>query len=328
MTGPIPSLPNVSFGNTATDVSSGVGSMIGGMLAQKQRQQTLAMQSALANANVQHLGAESGLETAQTGLVGQQEAKLGEYDSPVDTGTQQRLRGLGLPPEQTGGLTKGEALELESEHLRQRMMQMMFGARQSNTIISQFHAQDKAMGNQDAQSAYQNFQNLLSSGSAVAPYELVGSMARLALPNNARAVQVMINAMKQSGPLSGPFTPYENIRNIVGRFLTNDPMTGETTIRTTGMTLDPASIAELQKAAQAMAAPHAQMHHMLKQTAMNQAQAQGVNLNENELEDQDPWAGLNLGGAGQGNPNPTPGAPGSPRQGPVAKPASGNQYIP
>lgn len=65
MTSPLPTLPHVDLGNIEKDIGGAAGSLVQGMIAERNRRQQLAMQQALQNANIAHLGAESDLAHAQ-----------------------------------------------------------------------------------------------------------------------------------------------------------------------------------------------------------------------------------------------------------------------
>src|SRR5689334_3639553 len=82
-----PNLPHVSLGNLATNVSDAGGDFIKGLVDQRLRQQQIAMQQALQQAQIGHLGAQSELATAQAGAIPGEEALRGAQTTAVTQGT-------------------------------------------------------------------------------------------------------------------------------------------------------------------------------------------------------------------------------------------------
>lgn len=64
MTGP--QIPDISYGNLATDVTGAAGGFAQGLIEERRRRQQLAMQQALQQATIGHLGAQTNLLEAQT----------------------------------------------------------------------------------------------------------------------------------------------------------------------------------------------------------------------------------------------------------------------
>src|SRR5258708_3097272 len=119
MTGPIPSLPGVQLGNTASDIGSGVNSFIQGMVGQKQREQQLAMQKAIADTR-------GALETAQTGDVQQQLATRQHENEPAgqDELLQLRQYWQSAPDNVFGQSSRGEANAIINHHAAMAMSGM------------------------------------------------------------------------------------------------------------------------------------------------------------------------------------------------------------
>lgn len=66
MTSPtLPSLPHLQLGNVATDLSGAASNFAQGLIDERKRRQQLAMQQALSQANIAHLGAETDYLQAQ-----------------------------------------------------------------------------------------------------------------------------------------------------------------------------------------------------------------------------------------------------------------------
>src|SRR5438445_11704098 len=107
MTSPMPNLPNVQLGNTASDIGSGVNTFVQGLVGQRLRQQQIAMQQALAGANVEHLGAETNQAQAQTEDINQQEALRAHLNEPAGSGELSMLQRYWphVTPDQLQGLT-------------------------------------------------------------------------------------------------------------------------------------------------------------------------------------------------------------------------------
>lgn len=146
MTGPMPQLPNVQLGNTAQDIGQGSSSFIKGMVDQRQRQQTIAMQQALANANVAHLGAQTTEVGAQTHDVDAQAAERDHNNSPADEHDELVLRHI-WPDAPQGifhGKTKKEALEYTKLASAMQMSQGRMGNSEENALRSAYDRESKA----------------------------------------------------------------------------------------------------------------------------------------------------------------------------------------
>lgn len=308
MTG-IPPLPNVQLGNTASDIGSGTNTFIQGLIGQRQREGTLAIQKALAGANVQHLGAETGQAQAQTGDIQQQEALRAHLNEPAGPGELMMLQRTWphITSEQLQGLTRGDVHDLvkngmlyERLGLSQRSQYMTGG----NEVYNHFIHHPDVLKGLDAKDAFNNVRGLLTANTSVGYSELFGSLARMALPNNARAVGQMLNKLSQSGMLKGPFNPQENVLLTLTRLA----QTGGQ------LPLSPEMRQELYSTATAMLQPHMQSHDQVKKTAMEQMTQMGLPYNDSYLEAQDPFADVRnvaprLGPAGPQAPA-GPAAPG------------------
>jgi len=118
--------PHVELGNSLLDAGQGANTFASGLVSQNSRMQQLAMQKALADANVAHLGAETnvgipaqaaeatartGEYNAQTTDINAQETQRQAGNAPADQGDEDRLRAI-MPEAHPGimrGLTKAQA---------------------------------------------------------------------------------------------------------------------------------------------------------------------------------------------------------------------------
>jgi len=180
--------------------------------------------------------------------------------------------------------------------------------RGGNDAYSHFIHHPDVLKGLDALDAMNNVRGLLTSNTSVGQSELFGSLARMALPNNARAVGQMLNRLSQTGVLKGPFNPQENVLLTLNRLAQTNGQ----------LALTPEMRQEIYSTATSMLQPHMQLHDQVKQTVMSQMQQMGLPYNDSYLEASDPFAdyrGLNkpLGPAGPrapvGNNTPSPAGP-------------------
>lgn len=287
MTAPIPSLPGVQLGNTASDIGSGINTFVQGLVGQRLRQQQIAMQQAMQSS-------QQALQGAQTADVTQQAQERAHMNLPADDNDEALLRQY-LPNAPRGilqGKTKAEADEIIKFAQTAHLMGMRLGMTGSSQIINRYNAQNKV--HNDAYDAYMRVRGMLDSGSAMTPTMAAGALAQLAVPGNAREASTILSTMRSGGPLGGPFTAYENVFNQLGKVF-----------NTQGNTLDPTAMAEVRRAADALIANHRHMHDIIKQTALNQASAEGIDMSPDELESEDRFQSLD-----QQPPTSTP-VPGS-----------------
>ena len=132
----------------------------------------------------------------------------------------------------------------------------------------------------DAKDAFDNINQLMANNSSVGYGELFGGLARMSLPNNARAVGTMLSRLYQSGALKGPFNPQENVLLTLNR-LANSQGT---------LPLSPEMRQNVYSTALAMLGPHIKKHDQVKDTITKQLQTEGVPYDSTYLEAIDPFA--------------------------------------
>lgn len=101
MTSPFPMLPNTERGNSFLDAGSAARTFVEGLTAQRQRMAQIAMQQALANANIDRLGAAADADRNQGTLYAAQAEDLAYAPSEEEwtTFTQSRPEFAGVPPQ-------------------------------------------------------------------------------------------------------------------------------------------------------------------------------------------------------------------------------------
>lgn len=307
MTSPaIPQLRARPTGNIATEASSGIASLLQGLMQQRQANQQQAMTTALNQANISHLNAETaGLNQDLVSPENQTENKnylTGKFPAAsgvVNTLSPRATRTLAegsvkdelqgdtnqIVPTAGGGavgvnkknlnVTQIPGLEPASTDLRQQGLDLAstrLTDRNLQGIISRYNTADKTPS--DALAAYARIKDSLKSGSAMAPYDALGALVQLAVPNNAREASTLLTAMKAGKVLGGPFTAYENILNKVNRI-----------VQTTGNTMTPEAMTEINRAADALIQHHQQVHLLNKSTAINEAKALNLEFDPKMLRD-------------------------------------------
>jgi|ERR1043166_2950908 hypothetical protein len=322
----IGNLPHVALGNVATDIGSAGTNLIQGLVQQRLRQQQIAMQQALQNAQISHLNAQTGLTTAQTGAVPSEEALRGAQTGDINQQTQQReyenqptdesdfARLKAVAPDATPDMVHGmrkadfeqylfrEMQNRASEH-RMNLMISRMGMTGGNAAYTRFLHTPDIQRATDAKDAYDNLNALLNANTALGYNEIFGALARMALPANARAVSSMMIRLHQTGILQGPYNPQENVELTLNR-LANSQGT---------LPLSPAMKQEIINTARAMLLPHIQKYDSVKKTIAQQMQMEGLPFGPDYLEQGDRFQDVRgmTYGTGQ-NPPSTGAAPGAP----------------
>lgn len=320
--------PHVELGNTASDISSGANSFAAGLLAQRQRQQQIALQEALGTAQASHLNAQTNQlipaqveqAKAQTGDIEQQEQLREHLNQPADESDLNWVRHYWpkMTMNHMQGMTKSDVHDLvknalllqrnqQNINLRTQSMDITGGNQAYNRFV---HHPDVLKAN-DAKDAFDNLKSLLSANTAVGYNEVFGSIARMALPNNARAVGQMLTKLSKTGILSGPYNANENVLSTLSR-LSNTNGT---------LALTPEMRQEIWNTGRAMLLPHIQKYDSVKKTVRGQMSQEGLPFGDNYLESEDKFGDVRGLAPTQQTPV-TATAPGMPQ--PPAAPAGVN----
>lgn len=118
MTAPVTRIPAPSLGNSATGIASGLANFVAGLKAENDRRRMEALQTALGQANISHLGAEtSGLEATT--------AEHTHANEPIGEDQIQRLQLLEpkYTPQHLQGMSRGEADDLEQSIRTQKALE-------------------------------------------------------------------------------------------------------------------------------------------------------------------------------------------------------------
>lgn len=303
MTG-IPPLPSVQLGNTATDIGSGANTFVQGLIGQRVRQQQIAMQQAMAQSR-------AGLEQAQTADVTAQAAGRTQEALPADDTDESLFSHYAgtMPPGFFRGKTKGQAQELTKAAMMAHAVGLRMGMTGGNQVYNHFANSPDIKKGGDALDAMNNIRGLLSANTSIGYKELFGSLARMALPNNARAVGQMLNQLSSSGIMKGPFNPQENALVTLNRLAASDGQ----------LPLPPEIKNALWRTAIAMLGPHMEAHDRMKMTAMAQVREMNLPFDESYFESSDPFKDYRGTAQPMGPAGPT--APtGQPQPNPNAKP--------
>ena len=218
-----PNLPHVSLGNLATNVSDAGGDFIQGLVQQRLRQQQIAMQQALQQAQIGHLGAQTGLTEAQTGAIPGQEAHLGAATTAITQGTdpigepELALFKKFMPSINTDllrGMPRAEAEKLLSVlpmlQLRGIGMSNLESYRdfqEADHLRADYDRDDKMLGIskgvQDYRQALLDYQQSSQSGN---PYAAEGSLLTFLRGRTNRMNQAEINRISRLGGLENWMT--------------------------------------------------------------------------------------------------------------------------
>lgn len=273
MTG-IPPLPNVQLGNTASDIGSGANSFVQGLVGQRVRQQQIALQTAMQQSRSQ-------LEGAQTQDVLAQTAQRQQGDLPADANDEALFEKYAghMPSGFFAGKTKANAQELTKAAMLAHAAGLRMGGQQGGQIYNHFANSPDVKRGSDALSAMDNIQGLLSANTSIGYKELFGSLARMALPNNARAVGQMLNQLSSGGIMKGPFNPQENALVTLNRLAASDGQ----------LPLTPEIKQAIWKTGLSMLQPHMEAHDRMLMTAMTQMREQELPFDQSYLESSDPF---------------------------------------
>lgn len=153
MTGPMPSLPKVQLGNTASDISSGVDTFVQGLVGQRTRQQQLAMQKAIADSR-------SALEQAQTGDVTQQLIQRQHENEPAGPDQYQQLKQYwpSAPPDVFSHSSRAEANAIIQHHAMLAMTGSKLLTSDENNLRSSYDRESRL-----ARTGIDNYRETLNS---------------------------------------------------------------------------------------------------------------------------------------------------------------------
>lgn len=168
MTGPMPQSPHIELGNVASDIGSGANSFVSGLMAQRQRQQQIAMQQGMAAARAQ-------LETAQAGEAGarsdqaeaaaqdarEQAVTRGHGNEPIGNDQIFRLGKLLGPqatPDKFTGMTRDDGEQLEKMIRMQSLMGMRLNNSEENATRQAYMCESA-----DARKGVDNYRETLNA---------------------------------------------------------------------------------------------------------------------------------------------------------------------
>lgn len=267
MTAPVPALPSVSLGNTASDIGSGATSLVNGLVAQRQRAAQIAMQQALAQANIGRLNAQAGLAGAQTGLVGQQTTTDTHANEPAgnDQLLQVRHYWQQAPDQVLSNMTRGEADKFIDRLSSMSMMGARFDAGEQDKVRQSYLSASKpAKMSIDAYRETLNAYNMAAhSGNPVAAEGMLLSWLKA---RTNRMNQVEINRISSLG----------GIQNMATRLASY--ATGQVPI-------DPVMLKNFLDAATPGGAAHVQDYENLRQNYSRLAVSKGWNPSDIVMDD-------------------------------------------
>jgi hypothetical protein len=192
MTGPMPQLPNIQLGNTASDIGSGANTFVQGLIGQRQRQAQLAMQQAIAAGRTQ-------LEGAQTQDVQQQMQQRQHENEP--SGPDQILQLKHFWPEAPAGIMTGMSREEADALIQHAGMLSMMSSRLGNTEESQLR-QAYFRDQVNARKGLDSYRNTLSQyvqAKQSNPYQAEGMLLSWLRQNTNRMNQAEISRISRLG---------------------------------------------------------------------------------------------------------------------------------
>lgn len=233
----MPNLPNVQYGNTASDLGQGINSFVQGMVGQRMREQQLAMQKAMTQANVGRLGAETGLEQAQTGDIQQQEIQRQHANEPAGPAEFSLLQSayphVSMQQWQSSGITRGDAHDLaKSGMMMQRLgfTQSRFDEGSMLSELNRFKSDPEVKNALGVAAVYRNSKTLMATGAPVTEPSLLLDLGQsLGMPGqpNARAVGTELANLLRGEGLSWTQRAQRFVNKLVteGDQFTLDPET-------------------------------------------------------------------------------------------------------